>query len=78
MGAKGRRVLASRIILDIEDRPDLVARHTCDHNWCINPDHLLAGTQRDNILDAIEHGRLDMTQINHWETRDRDERGRFR
>lgn len=28
-----------------------VVRHTCDNPSCINPEHLVAGTQRDNIKD---------------------------
>lgn len=30
-----------------------VVRHSCDNRLCANPEHLLLGTQRDNILDAI-------------------------
>ncbi len=33
------------------------ARHTCDNTLCINPDHLIPGTQADNIADSIRHGR---------------------
>ena len=25
--------------------------HTCDHGWCIEPDHLYLGTQKQNIND---------------------------
>lgn len=31
--------------------------HTCDNQLCINPDHLWAGTNSENILDAIKKGR---------------------
>lgn len=31
-----------------------VVRHTCNNRCCINPDHLIQGTQRDNVADAIE------------------------
>ena len=34
-----------------------VIRHTCDNTWCINPDHLLQGTQSDNTHDKIVRGR---------------------
>jgi hypothetical protein len=34
-----------------------VIRHCCDVPLCINPEHLLAGTQRDNIEDCISRGR---------------------
>lgn len=34
-----------------------VIRHSCDRPACCNPAHLLAGTQRDNILDAVQRRR---------------------
>lgn len=37
---------------------DRVARHTCDHPACCNPRHIIPGSQRDNMLDAMERGRL--------------------
>ncbi len=35
-----------------------VVRHTCDNPVCCNPRHLLGGTQKDNIHDAMRRGRL--------------------
>lgn len=35
----------------------LVVRHSCDNPPCCNPDHLLIGTQQDNVNDMIERGR---------------------
>lgn len=35
----------------------LVVRHTCNNLLCINPEHLVIGTQRDNIHDMIAAGR---------------------
>ena len=35
-----------------------VIRHTCDNPRCINPEHLIIGTQWDNVHDAVERGRL--------------------
>lgn len=32
--------------------------HSCDNPPCVNPDHLSVGTQRDNIQQCIERGRL--------------------
>ena len=34
-----------------------VVRHTCDRPSCVCPDHLLAGSQSDNIRDAVLRGR---------------------
>lgn len=58
---KGRRTGAHRWAYEMwvgpipEDKP--VIRHTCDNPPCINPDHLIAGTQIDNIKDRVERGR---------------------
>lgn len=35
-----------------------VVRHSCDNRSCCNPLHLLAGTQRENIQDAVSRGRI--------------------
>jgi hypothetical protein len=35
----------------------LIVRHRCDTPRCCNPQHLEAGTHRDNARDAIERGR---------------------
>lgn len=34
-----------------------VVRHKCDNIKCINPDHLLPGTDLDNVKDRNERGR---------------------
>ena len=39
--------------------PDgLYVMHACDNPSCINPDHLSVGTPADNVLDAINKGRV--------------------
>lgn len=77
VGAKHRRRLASRVLLGLADDDPLVARHTCDNNWCINPEHLLPGTQAQNLQDAVDRKRLNFSLINKWEGRERDSRGRW-
>jgi len=38
-------------------KPRGVLRHTCDNPWCVNPSHLLEGTQLDNIQDMLDRNR---------------------
>lgn len=33
-------------------------RHTCDNPACVNPKHMLQGTQADNIQDAVDRARF--------------------
>jgi len=35
----------------------LYVLHKCDNPECTNPDHLFAGTQKENIQDMIKKGR---------------------
>lgn len=35
----------------------MVIRHTCDNRLCINPEHLLIGTNYDNVKDMTKRGR---------------------
>jgi len=37
--------------------PGMFACHTCDVRCCVNPDHLYAGTVKDNSKDAVERKR---------------------
>ena len=34
-----------------------VVRHICNNPRCINPEHLIGGTQKDNMQDCISQGR---------------------
>jgi hypothetical protein len=33
-------------------------RHTCDNRLCINPDHLIPGTSKENTQDMIDRNRV--------------------
>lgn len=66
VGGKRRRMYAHRLSFILSGRPladDEVVRHACDNPPCVNPAHLLKGTQRDNILDSIERGRADLSGL---------------
>lgn len=43
--------------VSLEAIAGLVVRHTCDNPRCINPEHLLLGTQLDNVQDRQVRGR---------------------
>lgn len=73
----GRKQSVSRWLLWVATgETGEVARHTCDRMPCCNPEHLLWGTQADNMADAIERGRHvtcrkdfyvpDQQGENHW------------
>lgn len=52
---------AHRLLLEMKLGRELgldeVTRHTCDNPACVNPDHLLVGTQGDNVRDMCSRRR---------------------
>lgn len=60
-GARRRKVGAHRMSYQLhygEVAPGLVVRHTCDNPPCVNPQHLLLGTDLDNRRDAVDRNRV--------------------
>jgi hypothetical protein len=55
------RVRASRLVFEqawgVRLEPGQVVRHTCDNARCVNPLHLMVGTQLDNVRDRDRRGR---------------------
>ena len=59
-GFAGKVVRAHRWSFEYHHRPlkpREVVCHRCDTPSCVNPDHLFAGSQVDNLLDAVAKGR---------------------
>ncbi len=57
---QGRQWRAHRLAWAISGReldPETVIRHKCDNKACVNPDHLLSGTQAENIQDKVDRNR---------------------
>lgn len=59
---RGRECLAHRKAVELHiGAPvaiSLVVMHTCDNKKCVSPEHLVTGTQRDNVHDALRKNRL--------------------
>lgn len=61
MGVKGNsNIKVHRLVMSLVSGEDIggrVVRHKCDNPKCINPDHLLLGTVKDNVADMDNRGR---------------------
>jgi hypothetical protein len=58
-GRINTQMLAHRLSKSLVEamQPDDYILHTCDNRRCVNPDHLLIGTQMDNYWDMRNKGR---------------------
>lgn len=61
-----KQVLAHRFSYKLKygRLPKSGLRHTCDTPRCVRPTHLLKGTQKQNIRDAISRGRMLIGELN--------------
>lgn len=61
ISVQSKAVLAHRYSFQAFKGPfdkSLFICHTCDNPGCVNPDHLFAGTCKDNTYDSIAKGRF--------------------
>lgn len=68
---RGKCCSAHRVAYELFNGPipnGLHVRHACDNPSCVRPDHLVVGTHRQNIQDAIER-RRHQRGANHWSKR---------
>lgn len=70
----GKRTIIARYILEKTlgrpILPNMVAMHLCDNGECINPNHIIEATQKENINDAERKGRMNHRSIPQKLTKD--------
>ena len=64
----GKHKTAHRVVYEHYNGPvpeGHVVRHTCDNPPCCKLEHLVTGTQQQNVADMVERGRSLQGQRNH-------------
>ena len=72
-GDDGKPVLCHRVVYEHFFGPipeGLVVMHTCDNRRCLNPEHLRAGTQKENMQDMYKKGRSTRSVLTEPEVRE--------
>jgi hypothetical protein len=61
------RVVYELLYGPIPKWPERVVMHTCDNRLCVRPEHLMLGTQSDNLKDSVQKGRFISTRVRYGE-----------
>lgn len=60
MTVKNKNASSHRVAYEVFKGPipeGFLIRHVCDSPTCVNPEHLITGTVRDNTIDKLSRGR---------------------
>lgn len=63
---RGRPLLAHRVAYEMAKGPipdGMLIRHTCDTPSCVNPAHLVLGTDADNVRDMVARDRCTAARL---------------
>jgi hypothetical protein len=55
----GEKVRPHRLMVELDGRKiekPLISRHLCNKRDCVNPAHIVAGTQKENVQDQLRFG----------------------